>query len=66
MVRHNLFLALKEAINNAAKHANASRVLVQVFMRANELEILISDNGSGFETAKAMNAIGFSDPGKSC
>jgi signal transduction histidine kinase len=34
--------------HNAAKHANATRVLIQIFLRANELEILISDNGSGF------------------
>ena len=49
VVRHNLFLALKEAINNSAKHAGATRVLIQIFLRANELEILISDNGSGFQ-----------------
>ncbi len=52
-VRHNLFLAVKEAINNAAKHANATKVLIQFSLSATELEILISDNGNGFETAPA-------------
>jgi len=49
VVRHNLFLAVKEAINNAAKHSGATKVLVQMFVRTSELEILVSDNGSGFE-----------------
>jgi ligand-binding sensor domain-containing protein/signal transduction histidine kinase len=49
-MRHNLFLAVKEAANNAAKHAQATRVLIRIFVRPAELEILVSDNGSGFET----------------
>jgi signal transduction histidine kinase len=55
VLRHNLFLAVKESLNNAAKHANASRVLIQMFLRPDELEILVSDNGGGFAAGTAQN-----------
>jgi signal transduction histidine kinase/ligand-binding sensor domain-containing protein len=55
VLRHNLFLAVKESLNNAAKHANASRVLIQLFLRPDELEILVSDNGGGFAAGTAQN-----------
>lgn len=48
-VRHDLFLAVKEAMNNAAKHANASRVLILIEIRKKEFEIVVSDDGSGFD-----------------
>jgi signal transduction histidine kinase len=48
-LRHNLFLAIKEAVNNAAKHARAKRVLVRIIIRPEELEVSISDNGVGFD-----------------
>lgn len=56
VLRHNLFLAVKEAINNAAKHASATRVLIQIFLRADEFEVLVSDNGSGFDSSAPANA----------
>jgi len=49
--RHNLFLAIKEAVNNAAKHARAKRVLIRIFIQPEELEVSISDNGIGFDVA---------------
>ena len=51
--RHNLFMAIKEAINNAVKHASATRVLIRFSIQVNNLEILISDNGGGFDGAHA-------------
>jgi signal transduction histidine kinase len=53
-VRHNLFLAIMEAANNAAKHSQATRVSVQVLPREKQLEILVADNGRGFEVAAVM------------
>jgi ligand-binding sensor domain-containing protein/two-component sensor histidine kinase len=55
-VRHNLFLAVKESINNAAKHARATLVLIQINVRANELEVLVSDNGVGFNKELILEA----------
>ncbi len=48
-VRHHLFLAFKEAINNAARHAEATHVRVRIEILAAELVIEVQDNGRGFE-----------------
>ena len=53
VIRHNLFLAIKEAINNAAKHANATRVAIQIVIGESEFEILVTDDGIGFEVGTA-------------
>jgi signal transduction histidine kinase len=47
-VRHNVFLAIKEALNNVLKHSGATRVCLQLTVRPGEFEILISDDGRGF------------------
>jgi len=49
-LRHNVILAVKEAINNIIKHASASEVAFQVIFEGDVLNISISDNGSGFNT----------------
>lgn len=47
-LRHNLFLVLKEALNNVVRHAQATEVFLRA--RADEKELLftIEDNGRGF------------------
>jgi signal transduction histidine kinase len=50
-LRHNVILAVKEAINNIIKHASASEVAFQVAFDRDELTISIYDNGSGFDKA---------------
>lgn len=57
-VRHNLFLAVMEAANNAAKHSAATRVSIQVGLRPEELEILVTDNGTGFAPGVSSGGIG--------
>jgi signal transduction histidine kinase len=47
-LRHNLFLAVKEGLNNIAKHAGASEVHIRVSLKDSQLEIGIEDNGAGF------------------
>ena len=47
-VRHNLFLAFKEAMNNVVKHAQASEVAVVLEVRPNGFVLSVSDNGRGF------------------
>jgi two-component system sensor histidine kinase NreB len=44
-----LFLAVKEALNNVIRHASATEVEVQVIMRDHQLELVIADNGCGFD-----------------
>lgn len=48
--RRNLYLIAKEAINNAAKYAQASKVVVEIQKQANELILNVEDNGKGFDT----------------
>ena len=48
-LRHNLFLSVKEALHNIFKHANATEVWLRVTADVRALEIVIEDNGRGFE-----------------
>jgi signal transduction histidine kinase len=47
-VRHNLFLAFKEALNNAVRHAAASEVRVALTLETGALALAVEDNGCGF------------------
>jgi len=51
--RHSLFLAVKEALNNAVKHSGASEVELRVRCSAGELIVDVEDNGKGFDVAQA-------------
>jgi ligand-binding sensor domain-containing protein/signal transduction histidine kinase len=46
-VRHNVFLAFKEAVNNVVKHAQASEVWVRLRLHPDHLILSIEDNGRG-------------------
>jgi signal transduction histidine kinase/ligand-binding sensor domain-containing protein len=47
-VRHNVFLAFKEALNNAVKHANATEVRVSLNLQPAAFKLIVEDNGRGF------------------
>jgi ligand-binding sensor domain-containing protein/signal transduction histidine kinase len=47
-IRHNLFMVLKEALNNIVKHANASEVFIQIGVESTKFIITVRDNGKGF------------------
>jgi signal transduction histidine kinase len=47
-VRHNLFLAFKEALHNAVKHSGANEVRVSLQFRTGGFHLVITDNGVGF------------------
>ena len=51
--RHNLFLAFKEALNNAVKHSACSEVRIALALHADSFELVVHDNGHGIETASA-------------
>lgn len=59
-VRHNLFLACKEALNNVVKHAAAREVRLGLELVRGGLKLSISDDGQGFDlgnrTAKVAGA----------
>lgn len=52
--RKNFYLIFKEAINNIVKYSKATSVLVEIRIRNRRLELLVKDNGIGFETGKMM------------
>jgi ligand-binding sensor domain-containing protein/signal transduction histidine kinase len=47
-VRHQLFLAFKEALNNAVKHAGATEIEIEFVAEPPQLQITVADNGKGF------------------
>ena len=47
-IRHNLFLAIKEALNNAVKHAFAQELLFQLQLQNDAFTFIIKDDGVGF------------------
>lgn len=49
-VRHNLFLVVKEALQNTVKHAQATAVWLRISVTDQSLRIVIEDNGRGFES----------------
>jgi len=48
-IRHNVFLAFKEALNNVAKHAQASEVRISLELRPDGFMLVVTDNGRGFK-----------------
>jgi ligand-binding sensor domain-containing protein/signal transduction histidine kinase len=51
--RREIYLILKEALNNAAKHAGARRVAVIASLDGRSLRIDVSDDGKGFAPCEA-------------
>ncbi len=52
-VRHQLFSAVHEAWANTLKHSQATRTTVNLTCRAEIFEIIVADNGIGFDPVKA-------------
>lgn len=61
-VRHGLFLAVREAVNNAVKHARPQQVWLTVRAADGRLRIVVEDDGCGLPAEKiAAAATGASD-----
>ncbi len=46
-VRHNVFLAFKEAVNNVVKHAHATEARVKLQLEPDKFVLTVTDNGRG-------------------
>lgn len=57
-LRRNLFLAFKEILHNAAKHAGARHVRIQLTADARNLLLIVRDDGAGFDPQKAVTGVG--------
>ena len=51
--RRNIFLSVKESMNNIAKHAECKNVIVSIHETSSEFKISIVDDGKGFD----MNSV---------
>jgi signal transduction histidine kinase len=49
-LRSDLLAVLREALSNAARHANAATVIVDISVQADRLEIAVTDDGAGIPT----------------
>ncbi len=57
--RRNIYLFCKEAINNAVKYSRANVIELQMKETENKkIEISVTDDGKGFDTAKVRNGNG--------
>ena len=55
-IRHNVFLAFKEALNNVIKHAKATEVRVLLELLADRFTLTVADNGCGFKSERDATA----------
>ncbi len=61
--RHHLFLAFEETLNNVLKHSEATKVKVEMVLNAPKFEIVVTDNGRGFDPAgKPAPSLPLRDP----
>jgi signal transduction histidine kinase/ligand-binding sensor domain-containing protein len=51
--RHHLFLAVKEALNNVARHSGADEVWIRLGCSEGQLRISVEDNGRGITVSAA-------------
>jgi signal transduction histidine kinase len=56
--RHDLFLAVKETLNNVVRHAGATEVKFRLAVVNGWLDIVIADNGKGFDMTSSQTGKG--------
>ena len=54
-MRHNVFLAFKEAVNNVVKHAHATEARVKLQLEPGQFILSVADNGRGLGDLSANN-----------
>jgi signal transduction histidine kinase len=57
-VRHNVIMAVKEAIHNVIKHGRASEIQIGIQQKGQILILQVSDNGCGFDPAVVVRGNG--------
>ena len=59
MIEASLFRIAQEAINNAAKYANAQTVEISFVQKLQEVHLVIADDGCGFEAMQLLETGGY-------
>ena len=57
-VKLGFFRIAQEALNNIRKHAKASQATITLTFQETQLEMLVSDNGNGFDVKEAATRAG--------
>ena len=57
-IKINLYRIILEAVQNITKYAKASQVALFFTYKNNTIQLIIKDNGSGFDTSKKSKGIG--------
>jgi signal transduction histidine kinase len=60
-IRHNITMAVKEALHNIIKHANAKAIILQASLRNGGLSISVKDDGRGFQMANVAAGSGLTN-----
>jgi len=47
-MRHNLYLVVREALTNIAKHSQATETWLRIHWKNQTLQIVVEDDGCGF------------------
>lgn len=59
--RKNIYLFCKEAIANSIKHSKATKLLFKAEIRDKQIEIMLKDNGDGFDINDTIHGNGISN-----
>jgi len=59
--RQNLYLIFKEGINNCIKHSSCDEILLNANVVGKRLEVMLKDNGAGFNYNKNISGNGLSN-----
>jgi signal transduction histidine kinase/ligand-binding sensor domain-containing protein len=55
-IRHNLFLAFKEALNNAVKHSGTTEAHISLNIENSGFSLCVEDKGCGFSDGETVSA----------
>jgi signal transduction histidine kinase len=55
-LRHNVFLAIREAFHNVLKHSNATQLWLRLTYEDSNVRLEIEDNGQGFSSEEAQGS----------
>ena len=54
-LRRSLLMAIKETLNNAVKHSEATELLLQIHLQGQRLIVVVRDNGKGFDSGASKS-----------
>lgn len=57
-MQKEIYLIAQEALNNALRHARATRVQIQLTRQNQQLELTVQDNGTGFQLDNVSEGMG--------